>query len=123
MDKKGEIFNLSRMIKPDMGVITNVSYAHIKNFNNLSEIASAKSEIINNIKQGGKNILNKDDEYFNYFKKKALKKKLKIISFSKKKDANIKYIKKEKIKNNFMLHIKINGEKKTFIIKEKIFHI
>ena len=68
MDKKGEILNLSKMIKPDMGVITNVSYAHIKNFNNLSEIASAKSEIINNIKQGGKIVLNKDDKYFYYFK-------------------------------------------------------
>ena len=32
MDKKGEIDYLSKIIKPDVGVITNISYAHIKNF-------------------------------------------------------------------------------------------
>ncbi|MDB9983858.1 UDP-N-acetylmuramoyl-L-alanyl-D-glutamate--2,6-diaminopimelate ligase, partial [Candidatus Pelagibacter sp.] len=32
MDRKGEIDYLSKIIKPDVGVITNISYAHIKNF-------------------------------------------------------------------------------------------
>ena len=30
MDKKGEIDYLSKIIKPDIGVITNISYAHAK---------------------------------------------------------------------------------------------
>ena len=34
MDKKGEIDFLSRIVKPDIGIITNVSYAHAKNFKN-----------------------------------------------------------------------------------------
>ena len=51
MDKKGEIDFLSKIVKPDIGIITNISYAHAKNFNNISEIAKAKSEIINNIKK------------------------------------------------------------------------
>ena len=38
---------------PDIGVITNISYAHIKNFKNLNGIAKAKSEIINNIRGMG----------------------------------------------------------------------
>ena len=114
MDKKGEIFNLTKLLKPDMGVITNVSYAHIKNFDNLSKIAYAKSEIIDNINVGGKIVLNKDDKYFNFFKQRALKKRLKIISFSKKKSANVKYIKTEKMKNNFLLHIKVNKKKNSF---------
>ena len=32
MDKAGEINKLAKIIKPDVGVITNISYAHIKNF-------------------------------------------------------------------------------------------
>ena len=32
MSKKGEINNLSKMVKPDIGVITNVAEAHIENF-------------------------------------------------------------------------------------------
>ena len=49
MNKKGEINVLSKIIKPDVGVITNVSYAHAKNFKNIKQIALAKSEIIDNI--------------------------------------------------------------------------
>ena len=85
MDKAGEIDNLTKIIKPNFGVITNISYAHIKNFKSLTDIAKAKSEIINNITKGGKIILNKDDDYFNFIKKIALKKNINVISFSKKK--------------------------------------
>ena len=53
MDKKGEIDNLSRIISPDVGVITNISYAHAKNFKTLFDIAKAKAEIINNINSSG----------------------------------------------------------------------
>ena len=50
MDRKGEIDNLTKIIKPDLGIITNISYAHSKNFNNIKQIAEAKAEIIDNIK-------------------------------------------------------------------------
>ena len=48
MDKKGEIDYLTKIIQPDVSVITNVNYAHAKNFKNIKQIALAKSEIINN---------------------------------------------------------------------------
>ena len=32
MDKKGEIDYLSNILMPDVGVITNINYAHAKNF-------------------------------------------------------------------------------------------
>ena len=44
MDRQGEIDYLSKIIKPNIGIITNISYAHIKNFKNLSGIAKAKSK-------------------------------------------------------------------------------
>ena len=53
MDKKGEINFLSKIIKPDVGVITNISYEHAKNFKNIKQIAMAKAEIINNINRNG----------------------------------------------------------------------
>jgi len=69
MDKKGEIDNLTKITKPDLGIITNISYAHSKNFNNIRQIAEAKGEIINNIKKDGTIILNRDDDFFNYHEK------------------------------------------------------
>ena len=73
MDKKGEIDNLTKIIRPDLGIITNISYAHSKNFNNINQIADAKAEIMNNIKSGGTIVLNMDDNFFNYHKKLAIK--------------------------------------------------
>ena len=120
MDKKGEIDSLTKIIKPNLGVITNVSYAHIKNFKNLNHIANAKSEIINNILSGGSIILNKDDHYFNFFKNKALKKNLKIISFSKKINADIRYIKTIKSKSKYLLFLSVNKKIIKLILKENI---
>ena len=117
MDKKGEIDYLSKIIKPDVGVITNISYAHIKNFKNINEIALAKSEIIKNIKDNGYLILNKDDKFYNFHKKIGLKRKLKILSFSlKNKSAttNLDSITKEKSK--YKISININKKKKYFYL-------
>ena len=66
----------------DFGVITNISYAHAKNFKNLKQIALAKSEIINNIVNGGSIVLNADDKFYKFHRNIALKKKLQIYSFS-----------------------------------------
>ena len=101
MDKKGEIDFLSKIVKPDIGVITNISFAHIKNFKNILGIAAAKGEIINNINPHGSIILNADDRFYNFHKKLAFKKKIKVFSFSlnkKKTTVNIKKIIKKKNK-------------------------
>ena len=82
MSKPGEINNLSKLIKPDIGIITNLlGEAHIENFKNLKGIADAKGEIINNISKNGTIILNKDDKYFNHLKKEGKIKNLNIVSF------------------------------------------
>ena len=120
MDRKGEIDKLTKMISPNLAVITNVSYAHIKNFNNLSQIAHAKSEIINNVLPGGTVVLNRDDIYFSFFKKKALRKKLKIISFGKNNNADVNLVKMTKKKNKYLINIKINNLIKKFVIEKKL---
>jgi len=110
MDKKGEIDNLTKIIKPDLGIITNISYAHSKNFKNINQIAKAKAEIMNNIKKGGTIILNRDDSFYNYHKDIALKKKINVISFSiKNKLSTIKLVRIKKVKNQYELLINLNG--------------
>ena len=110
MDKKGEIDNLTKLIRPDLGIITNISYAHSKNFKNIHQIAEAKSEIMNNIKENGSVVLNMDDYFYNYHKNVAFKKNLNVISFSiKNKSSMIKLIKTKKINNKYELIINVNG--------------
>jgi murE/murF fusion protein len=121
MDKAREIDELTKIVRPDFGIITNISYAHIKNFKNLTEIAKAKSEIIKNIVEGGKIILNRDDNYFNFLKKIALKKNLHVISFSKKNSLSDIYIKKiTSNKINSKIFINIKNATKSFLIKKNL---
>ncbi len=109
MDKKGEIDNLTKIIKPNLGIITNISHAHSKNFQSIKHIANAKAEIINNIKSDGTIVLNMDDNFYEYHKNLALQKKLKVISFGiNNRSSMIKLIKIKKIRNKYELFIKVN---------------
>ena len=120
MDKKGEIDYLSKIINPDIGVITNISYAHAKNFASLFDIAKAKSEIINNINTNGTLILNKDDKFFNFFSKIANKNNLKIVSFGKHKSSNIKLHKIKKSKSSSLLEINVNSKIYKFKVNNNL---
>ena len=120
MDKKGEIDFLTKNIMPNIGVITNISYAHIKNFKNLKDIANAKSEIINNVVQDGSIVLNADDKFFNFLKIKSLKKKLRVISFGIKNKSDVSLFKIKKGKLYSILFINYKKKKLKFIIKKNL---
>ena len=117
MDKKGEIEYLSKIIEPNVGVITNINYAHAKNFKNIKQIALAKSEIINNIRPNGFVVLNADDIFFKLHKKIAYKKNLKVISFGiKSQKANVKLIDVKQLGKKFKINISLNNNNKYFLI-------
>jgi len=117
MDKKGEIDYLSKIAQPDVSVITNINYAHAKNFKDLKQIALAKSEMINNTKDNGFIVLNADDNFFTLHKKIATKKNLKILSFGiKNKNSNVKLTSIQKVGKKFKANIKVNNFKTYFYI-------
>ena len=121
MSKKGEINNLTKLIRPHIGIITNIGEAHIENFKDLRGIANAKSEIINNIQQDGTLILNRDDYFFSFLEKKAKLRNLKIVTFGTNKRSDINLTKVAKDKKNQILTIRSN--KQTFIIRIKNINI
>lgn len=62
MERKGEIDFLTRLVQPDIGIITSVGLVHIDNFPSIEEIAKAKLEITEGIKENGLFIYFGDDE-------------------------------------------------------------
>ena len=122
MDKKGEINKLSKLIRPDVGVITNITYAHAKNFNTLKGIAKAKAELIDNISPGGKIILNADDYFFNFLKEKARKKHLNVITFSVSLKSNFQFIKSGKINSQNYITIESNKKRYKFRVKKDLYN-
>ena len=122
MNKKGEIHKLSNLIQPDIGVITNISYAHIKNFNSINGIAEAKAEIIKNITIGGKIILNADDAFYSFFKERALNRGLNIISFSIKNKSDFQFIDNKKNRIKKIIEIKANNKTYKFKINKDLYN-
>ncbi len=116
MSKPGEIENLTRTIRPHIGVITNIGEAHIENFKNILGIAEAKGELINNIKKNGTIILNRDDNFFKYLSKKANSKNIKVVTFGKNIKSDIRLTKIVNKKNIKKIDVMVKGEKISLYI-------
>tara|TARA_B110000238_G_C16101399_1_gene428369 strand:- start:45 stop:1472 length:1428 start_codon:yes stop_codon:yes gene_type:complete len=78
MNHSNEISKLSKLVRPNIAIITNVSEAHIGNFNSIKDVIKAKAEIFEGIVSNGNILINRDFEYYH-----------EVISYSK----NLKNIK------------------------------
>lgn len=62
MSAPGEIEYLSKIIRPDIGVITNIGISHIEKLGSRQNILRAKLEVTQGMKKNGRLVLNADDE-------------------------------------------------------------
>lgn len=79
MNNAGEIGALSTLVQPDIALITIVAPAHLAQFESVEDIADAKGEIIEGLKEDGILILNGDNPYTPRIRAKAGQKR--VITF------------------------------------------
>lgn len=62
MSYRGELARLAEIADPDIGVLTNVSAAHLAHFASIDDVASAKRELFDGMRADSIGIFNNDDE-------------------------------------------------------------
>jgi UDP-N-acetylmuramoyl-tripeptide--D-alanyl-D-alanine ligase len=71
MNHAGEIAALTRQVRPDAALITNVEPAHLEFFADVAAIADAKAEIFFGLSEAGTAILNLDSPFYPQLEKAA----------------------------------------------------
>ena len=117
--KFGDIDYLSKILKPHVGVITNIGHSHLEKLGNINGVFEVKSELIKNIKKNGFLIVPSDNkEHLDRWKK--LRNDINILTFGIKSGADF-YASKINLKENGLSFvIRSNLIKKPIQIKTSI---
>jgi UDP-N-acetylmuramoyl-tripeptide--D-alanyl-D-alanine ligase len=67
----GEIRELISICSPDIGCITNIGPAHLEFFGSIANVARAKAELLEGMRDGCPVVLNADDEWFEWLRGEA----------------------------------------------------
>jgi len=86
-NRPGEINRLGEICIPDIGVITNIGFAHLEGLGSIEGVMNAKGELLKRIKPEGTAVLNADDSRVLYLSTKTSRK---VLYFGLSEDARIK---------------------------------
>ena len=109
--KKGDIEYLSKIVKPDIGIITNIGNSHLEKLINIEGVFKVKSELIKNIRKGGTLIVPNDMNYLQRWKNMA--KGISVVPVPKKFIAKNEKILKDKKVMTFDIIKSCSGDKKS----------
>ncbi len=90
MNHRDEIAPLSRLSRPDAAIITTIAPVHMAAFGSETDIAYAKSEILQGLKPDGVAILNRDNPHFTRLRDVARTRGQKVIAFGAAADADVR---------------------------------
>ena len=115
--KNGDIDLLSKIIRPNIGIITNIGHSHLDGLSSIRGVLKVKSELIKNIKQNGSAIV-PDGQYLNYWQK--MRKDITFYSFGEKSSASYFPTKIKMSKNGLSFFIESTHLKKRIPVKTRL---
>ena len=78
VDQQGQTTRLCEIVRPTIGLITNIGPDHLEFFGSMEGSAQAKAELLDMLPANGMAILNADDTYFDYLAARA---QCRVMSF------------------------------------------
>ena len=115
--KNGDIDLLSKIIKPNIGIITHIGHSHLDGLSSIRGVLKVKSELIKNIKQNGSAIV-PDGQYLNYWQK--MRKDITFYSFGERSSASYFPTKIKMSKNGLSFFIESTHLKKRIPVKTRL---
>ncbi len=89
MNHKGEIAQLTRLVRPHVALVTAIAPAHIENLGSLEAIADAKAEIFEGLEPGGTAIIPFDSPYCARLGDAARRHGAQVVSFGRQEGADV----------------------------------
>jgi UDP-N-acetylmuramoyl-tripeptide--D-alanyl-D-alanine ligase len=106
MKARGVIKMSSRLIKPDIGVVTSIQRAHIAKFGSIRKIIAAKSEILEYLSESGTLIINWNDTNCHKYPIHRFRGKVVRFGFSEECDLWASDIERQTFHTHFIVHTK-----------------
>lgn len=109
MNHAGEIRPLTRMVRPNIAVVTNVEKVHAEYFDSVEGIADAKAEIFEGLEADGTAVLNRDNPWFDRLAGKAGEAVARIVSFGEHEDADIRLLRTTLGEETSVVEVSVDG--------------
>jgi UDP-N-acetylmuramoyl-tripeptide--D-alanyl-D-alanine ligase len=114
MNHAGEISPLSRMVRPDVAVVTTIEPVHLGHFPSVEAIADAKAEIFDGMTAGAIAVLNRDNAYFARLAAAARAKGLEVMACGKHAEAEARLLDYDLADTHSQARVSIGGRTITY---------
>lgn len=111
VDAEGQTARLAEIARPTVGLITNVGNDHLEFFGSVDGSARAKAELLAHLPREGAVILNADDPYYDFFRRRA---RCTVVSFGLRGQADVRgsHIQRQGTRTEFRL--RVSGRQRSY---------
>lgn len=104
VDAEGQTTRLAEIARPTIGLITNVGNDHLEFFGSVEGSARAKAELLARLPQDGTVVLNADDPYYEFFRRRAC---CAVVSFGFREKADVRgsHVQRNGARTEFRCHV------------------
>jgi UDP-N-acetylmuramoyl-tripeptide--D-alanyl-D-alanine ligase len=114
MNRPGEIESLAKIVRPHIGIVTNIAPAHLQNFDSVDDIAHEKSSLFLGIPSNGHAIIPGDSAYRKILESYSSKKGIKTYTFGKSTGCDARLIKNYEKEGRYYHDAIVLGKPCTF---------